>query len=185
MPLAGHLVEVPHTLPHQVPCRHIAGVPRDREARLALEKLGLDRRDHAFCNLVLDREHVGHRNVIAFRPKVRAIPSVDQLRRDAQPLPRMAHVPVQRIARAEQIGGLPGIDVCVAQREGRAADDDAKPAVSRERRDDVVGDAVGEILLARLFADDAEWQYRDQRPRIGCVGAFVRPSVPDTAPENR
>lgn len=54
----------------------------------------------------------------------------------------------RRMSDGRLIGGF------VSERESRAADDDAKPAIARERRDDVVGDAVGQVLLA---AEDASF----------------------------
>ena len=93
MPFTGHLVEMPHTLSHQVPGRHIAGVAHDRQARFALEKLRLDRRDHTLGNFVLNGEHVGHREIVAFGPQMGAIAGIDQLRRDAQPLAEWRTLP--------------------------------------------------------------------------------------------
>ena len=89
-----------------------------------LEELRLDRCNYAFGNFVLNGEHVGHREVVAFDPQMRAVAGIDQLRRYAQPLAGMAHIAVQRVARAELIGGL------ISERESRAADDNAKPAIS-------------------------------------------------------
>jgi len=79
-PLARDFVEMPHALPHKVPCGHVAGMARDREARFALEKLRLDSPNDPLSDLVLDRENVRKREIVSLRPQVHANFGVDQLR---------------------------------------------------------------------------------------------------------
>ena len=81
--------------------------------------------------------------------------------------------------------------------EGRVARDDEEPAQLRQRGDDVLADAVGEIILLRLAAHVGEGQHGDRGP-VGqrqcrrraapaslrrCGGARRRRSV--TAPTKR
>src|SRR3954465_15577113 len=85
----------------------------------------------------------------------------------------MAHAAMECVARAEQVRSLSEIDRVVAQSKDRATHDHAKPTVPGERRDDVIGNAVGEIFLSWLVTDDAEGQHRDRWPRLGCADALV------------
>src|SRR5262245_30641222 len=110
MALARHLVEMPHALPHEVPSSHISGVARDGEARFVLDKLGFDSPNNAFGNLVLDRENVRKREIVALGPQVRTILRVDQSRRDAQAFGRITHTSLKCVTSAMSVRSFPDID---------------------------------------------------------------------------
>ena len=173
MPLACYLVEMPHAPPDEVPCGHVSGVASNGKSGFALEELRFDRCDHTLGDLILDRKDICHREIVAFGPQMCATFRIDELYRDAQPLCRIAHAPMECVLGAEYLRSFCDIDRPVPYCEGRTADDHAKPSVSRECSNDIVSNAIGEVLFSRLLADNCERQYCDQWPRKDGISDFV------------
>jgi hypothetical protein len=84
---------------------------------------------------------------------------VDQLGRDPHPLARLAHRAFQRVTHTELAADLLHVNGLALVRKARIAGDDEEPADARERRDDLLDHAVGEILLLRIAAQIGEGQY--------------------------
>src|SRR5665213_4150728 len=87
----------------------------------------------------------------------------DELTGDTHATARLAHATFQYVTDAELAGDLLGIDRFALVGERRVAGDDEKTAVARQGRDDVLDDAVNEIILFRVAAEIDERQNRDRR----------------------
>jgi hypothetical protein len=94
---------------------------------------------------------------------MRAGQRIDQLPGDAHLRSRLAHRAFQNIAHAELAPDLLHVDGAALVGEGRITGDDKEPADLRQRGDDLLDHAVGEIFLFRVAADIGERQYRNRR----------------------
>ena len=90
---------------------------------------------------------------------------VDELGGDPDPSARFAHAPLEDVAHAEALTDLAEVDVLALEGEGGIAGDHEKPRKLRERGDDVLRDAVGEIFLLRVAAHVVERQHGDRGRR--------------------
>ena len=136
--------------------------------RLALGALDLgpfelrrDRADDAFRDLVLQFEDVVERAFEALRPEMRAGRGVDQLPGDAHPVAGLAHAAFQHVAHAKLAADLLHVHGPALVGEARIARDDEQPADARQRGDDVLDHAVGEIFLLGVAAQVLERQDGD------------------------
>jgi hypothetical protein len=106
---------------------------------------------------------------------------VDELRGDPDPASGLADATLEHVAHAEALADLADIDVLALEREGRVAGDDEELRELRQRGDDVLGNAVGEILLFGIAAHVGERQHGDRRTggfdRRGRGGAGRAPGV--------
>ena len=75
--------------------------------------------------------------------------------------PDFAHAPFEDVTHAEAFADLADVDVLALERERRIAGDDEELRELREGRDDVFGDAVGEIFLLGVAAHVGEGQNGD------------------------
>ena len=91
---------------------------------------------------------------------------VDQLRGDPHPVAGLAHAALEHVADAERLGHVRHGDRCLLVDEGRVAGDDVQLGQLREIGDDVLADAVGEILLLGIAAHVVEREHGDR----GLVG---------------
>ena len=94
---------------------------------------------------------------------MRAGRRVDQLRADAHPVPSFANRTFEDIAHAQFAADLFHIDRLALVGEARIAGDDEEPSDPRQRGDDFLDHAIGEILLLRVAAHVLERQYRNRR----------------------
>jgi hypothetical protein len=101
------------------------------------------------------------------------ISRVDELGGDPHPIARFADAPLQDITHAERLADLLDMNVPALEREGGIAGDDEELGQFRQSRDDVLGDAVGEIVLLCIAAHVLERQDRD-RWLFGRGGFFGR-----------
>ena len=143
-------------------------------------EMRLDRGDDLLGDVVLDGEDVLQLAVVFLGPDVLAGLGVDQLAGDADAPARRPDAALQHVAHAEFAGDLPHVHGFALVDEGRVAGDDEQPAQARERRDDVLGDAVGEVILLGIAAHVGEWQDGDrglaeglQVRASGALGATV------------
>ncbi|MEY9551531.1 hypothetical protein ABIF67_005596 [Bradyrhizobium japonicum] len=115
-------------------------------------------------------EDVGKLAVVALRPEMAAGRDVVELRRDAQAIAAAPHAAFEHIADAELARDFVHVHGAALVDEGRVAGDDEEPAQLRQRRDDVLADAVGEIVLLAVAAHIGEGQHGDR----GTVGQRER-----------
>jgi hypothetical protein len=126
---------------------------------------GIEMRFHsghdALRDVVLDREDVLQLPIVSLGPDVVAGFRVDQLARDANAPARGPDAAFQHVAHAQGARDLAYVDCRTPVNEGRVAGDDEQPAQTRQRRDDVLGDAVRKMILARIAAHVGERQHSD------------------------
>ena len=127
--------------------------------------------------------------VVSLGPDVLAGLGVDELAGDADPLAGRPDAALEHVAHAELARDLPHVDRLALVDEARVAGDDEEPAQARERRDDVLGDAVGEIVLLGVAAHVGEGQDGDrglvERLRAGRPRARPRPPARGGVVEHR
>ena len=117
-------------------------------------------------DLVLDGKHVRHMTVVALRPAVGAADRVDQLRRHAQSFAVAADAALDHVANAQLLADPAHVDRTALVLERGVACDHDQAGEPRQLSDDVVGDAVAEILLAWITGDVLERQDGDRRPVV-------------------
>src|SRR5215472_2422909 len=88
-----------------------------------------------------------------------------QLGRDAQALARLAQASLDQVLDAELAPDALHVDGLLAILERGVAGHDEKVAMARQLGDDVLGDAVAQILLLRVGVEVGEGQHGDRRPR--------------------
>jgi hypothetical protein len=149
------LVEVPGS---EILARPPLGTPLLGEA-----ELGLDAGGDELRGFVLQVEDVDDVPVEAFRPDAMLGLRVDDLDGDAKTGPGLAQAAGDHVVGVQLLADDADAVVGVAEREGGVAGDDGKPAVLGERRDDVLGDAVGDIVLLRIPVEVGERKDRHAR----------------------
>src|SRR5215472_12018358 len=97
-------------------------------------------------DLVLDLEQLADVAIVAFGPDMIARRGIDQLRRDAQPLDRFADAALDHISDAELAAETLHVDILTAVLKGRVPGDYEELTEPRQLGDDVLGDAVYDIL---------------------------------------
>ena len=101
--------------------------------------------------------------VVAFGPVVAAGRGVDKLRADAQSRAGAAYAAFEHVTHAELARDLFHVDRAVLVDEGRVAGDHEQPVDAGEPGDQILGQAVGEMLLIRVAAQIVERQHRNGR----------------------
>ena len=96
-----------------------------------------------------------------FRPDVAAGGDVVELCCDTNAVAAFPHAALDHVAHAELSADLLHMDGLALIGKGRVARDHEEPSQLGQRRDDVLADAVGEILLLRIAAHVGEWKHRD------------------------
>jgi hypothetical protein len=148
----------------------------------------LDGRDHAFRDVVLNGKDVLELAIIARGPDMLACLRVDQLRGDADASGRRLDAALQDVAHAELTGDLPDVDGLALEGKARVPGDHEQPAQTRERRGDLLGDAVRQVIVAQIAAHIVERQHRDRglvesaeirrlQGRHGVLGLRIRPRL--------
>ena len=158
-------MEARHASQVIVPGVEVLG-PLDARA-LVLEVLQLrhDGGGDAVGDLVLYVEDVLQLAVEALGPDVVVGVGVDELRRDPQAVAGLSHAAFQDVAGPQLPGDLADPGVLVFEREAGVAGHHGKRAPVRQSGDDVLGQAVGEVLLLGVAAHVLERQDSDRRPR--------------------
>jgi hypothetical protein len=142
---------------------HVGDRPAGRAYDLGgRDPLGQSRHD-GLHHLVLDGENVLQVPVVALRPDVIARCGVDQLGGHPDTLAAAPHAAFDHVAHAELAADLRDVDRRAAKHEGGVAGDDEQQAEARQLGDDVLGDAVGEVVLLRVARHVGEGQHRDRR----------------------
>jgi len=91
-----------------------------------------------------------------------AVRDVDQLRRDAQPVPRLAHAPLEHGADAELLADPADVEVLSLECECRRPRRHAQRLDLRERVEDLLGHSLAEVFLVSLWAHVGERKHRDR-----------------------
>ncbi len=130
----------------------VVRVSRCHGARHGLNQRCVDVLDHLACDLGLNRKDVVEAFVVAARPDAGGVGHADELRRDAHAaLGTRGTIPtnrsLQHVVHTEVLRNLgrrlPGAVVL----HGRVPRDDTDPRHGGQPADDLVGDAVGEVLV--------------------------------------
>src|SRR5207244_241133 len=119
------------------------------------------RADDGAGDLVLDREHVVQRTIVALRPKGASVVGGSELRRDAQTVSGLPHRALQHGGDAEQRADPPDVLRLSLEGERGRARGDAQTVDLGERVDQLVADAVAQVLVVRIGAGIHERQHRD------------------------
>ena len=119
----------------------------------------VERYDDAAGNLFLHRKHIDQVSVEAFRPYMVASGRLHQLSADANPIARATHAPLQDIADPKGTTDLLGVHHLPLVRERRVAGNYKEPPKLGQRCDQVVGDAIREVLLVTVAGHIVERQH--------------------------
>src|SRR5215472_11358424 len=153
---AGALVHMPEPALTIIPRAHVLWPLRDDTLAFRARQRRLDSGGDARSDVVLHREDVCQISVITLGPEIGTGGYIDELAADPNPLPGPAHATLEDIADPKVATNLLEIDGFSFVGECRIAGDDEKPAPFRQRRDDVLGNAVDKIFLLGIATDIAE-----------------------------
>ena len=170
------LVELPHAPPDEIPGGQAPGA-LGPALPLLPEEFGLDGSRDLLCYLILEHQDIADVAVIALSPDGAAGLRLGELGRDADVGAAPAHAATEDVANAQATGDLLCLDGFALEREGGTAGCDEQPAGFRQGRDDVVRDAISEVLLARGRRSGwrmGERQWKVYRSGFGSAG---RPSA--------
>jgi hypothetical protein len=137
--------------------RRLGSISGFRRGELDLECV-----DDAARNVVLKREDVGQVAVVTFRPKMRPVRGVDELRRDSDPIASATDRAFQHRPHAEFASNRADIGIFALVSETRAARYYQQSGDFGKIGDDVFAYAVGEIFLFRISRHIVERQHRDR-----------------------
>ena len=113
--------------------------------------------------------------VVALGPDLCIGRGLQQLRGDAHPVARLAHAAFEHVRDVQRTRDLRRRDGLALVRERRIAGRDGQRRNAAEVGDDVLGDAVAEILLLRVAAHVHERQDDDRRLLAGRALGRVQP----------
>ncbi|MNE31896.1 hypothetical protein D3C80_1254860 [compost metagenome] len=122
-------------------------------------QLRRDGTHHAFSHLVLQFEQVVELAFETFGPQVLAGTGFDQLAGNAHALAGLAHAAFEHVAHAKGLADPLHIDTLALEGKAGVAGDHEQPADARQRGDDVLDHAIGEIVLVRVTAQVLERQH--------------------------
>ncbi len=128
---------------------------------VANRELQLECRHDLLREFVLNRENVGEVAIEPAGPDMSAAARIDQLRGDSHPVPHLAHAALKHVADAKGLGHVRHGDRCLLVDERRVAGDHVQLGQPREVRNDVLADAIGEILLFGIAAHVVERKHGD------------------------
>jgi len=109
----------------------------------------------------LKREYVLELAIVALGPTVGAIYSIEELCRNADAIAIAANTTLEHVADTQLVGHLANIGRLAFVPKGRVAGDDKQRGEPRQLGDDVFGDAITEVFLARIAAHVGERQDRN------------------------
>ncbi len=123
-------------------------------------------------NIVLHSEEFGHLAVVGLRPQVVATVHVDQLGGDPQCVARPAHRAFQHVDHPERMAHCVQVGILALERKRGRARRHPQAGYAGQVVEQVLGQAIREILLVRVGAQVDEGQYRDGIARQ--VGSDLR-----------
>ncbi len=110
-----------------------------------------------------------------FRPKLRAVIGLDELRRDAHALASLSHRAFDHMRRTKRLADSTNVAVLTFELEGGGSRDHAQALDVGERRADFVCHAVGEEFLLPIIRQVDEGQHGDgSASRLGWRGCYAR-----------
>src|SRR5215469_16920776 len=112
-------------------------------------------------DLVLENKDILQAMVVAVAPDVAGGGRLDQLGRDAHAVGQPAHATLDHVLGAKITADPPHIDRLAAILKGRVTGDDQQLPKPRQLGNDVLSNAVTEILLFRVATQVDEWQHGD------------------------
>lgn len=145
--------------------------------RLRARNVCVQRHSDGARHFVLDHENVRHLPVVALRPEVCVARGVDQLRGDAHAISELAHAALEHVAGAQFPPDGLDVDRPPLVDESRIPGDHEQPRETRQVGDQVLGDAVAEVLLLRIVAEVGEGKHRDHRPAVSGPGRASLPRL--------
>jgi hypothetical protein len=128
--------------------------------------------DDRLGDLVLDREHVLHGAVVTIRPQPVAVLDADQLGGDSQLLSRFANAALEHRRHAQLTSDLPDVQTGPSHLEGGSSGGDAQILNPRQPIDELLSDALAEVVLVLLRAHVDERQHGHRWPDL--FRPFVR-----------
>ncbi len=140
---------------------------RPRHRRQPLGEPHAERRSDARRDLLLHREDLALRQVVASRPEVAGIGGADELHGDAEPLARAPHAAFEDGVDAQLLAQAADGVVLPREAEARAARRDAQARQRAERVQQLLGDALAEVLLLRVAGEVEERKHRERRALHG------------------
>src|SRR6516165_2131985 len=161
---AGALVHMPEAALAIIPGAHVLRPLCDYALAFGARQRRLDRGDDTRGDVVLHREDVSQIPVVTLGPEMDPGSCIDKLAADAHPLPGPAHAAFEDIADTKLatdflwVGGFSFVGEC------GIASNDEKPAPFRQRRDDVLSNAVDEIFLLGIPTDIVKRKDGDRGP---------------------
>ncbi len=114
---------------------------------------------HCGCDLVLNRERALPFAIKPLRPEVISVADVDDLGRNPRPIPFPAHRPLDNHSYVQRFTDASNVLVTAPERKRRSARGDPKALDLRQRIDNLVRDASGEIVLSVIGTEVLEWKY--------------------------
>src|SRR5215813_1254912 len=120
---------------------------------------------HRPCrHLILQVKYVLQGAIEAVRPNVSASCRIDELPGESHTISCLAHTPLEHVTNAEFARDLFDVDGAALVGEAGVSRDDKQRRKTRQRRDDFIGHAIGEILLFWVRADILKRQNGDGWP---------------------
>ena len=107
---------------------------RDQSLALLQTQRHAQRAGDGLRDVFLDGEHVGELAVVILGPEMHAVVGLDELRRDAHAVARLAHRAFDQMGRAQRLADGAHILVLALELEGRGARDHAQVRHLGERR---------------------------------------------------
>jgi hypothetical protein len=152
----------------------IGGRARPDRLQFLRQQFQLERGHDVSRDLVLKGEDVRKDAIETLGPEMAACPGVDQLGGYANPVSRLPDASLEDVADLQLAGELVDLHGLSLEIEGRVAGNDEDRRDLGEIGDDVLGDAIAEILLLRITAHIGERQDEDRRLRPRRIGARRR-----------
>ena len=144
-----------------IPRAHIRSAAKPGTLAFAAFQRGRQGAGDGGGEFVLHREDIDQVAIVAIGPDMAAGRRVDQLRGQADASAGFADAAFQNVADTQFAAGLNHIDMTALINKGRVAGDHEHPAEFRQRGDQILGHAVGEIFLLGIAAQIGERQDRD------------------------
>ena len=131
------------------------------------DELQLQRTRDGLRDFVLDGNTSDELPIVAFRPQVIAVLSVDQLRSHADSASRSTDAPFKNRPDAERLCDPADVLLLAAEGEGRCARGDLEVGDMGQQVDQLLGQAVAEVLVVRVSAHVGEREHRDGKVLVG------------------
>ena len=167
-----------------VVCHRVLRIGHRHPLGVRLEQRHAERPGDLLRDLGLDREDVVELAIVALGPHVVAVRDVDQLRGNPDAGPLLRHAALEQRADAELLTHIDDVDVPVLEGEARRARGDLEPPQLGERVEDLLGEAIREVLVIGICAQVHERQNRDRGlHRVGleedCFGTTTCVGTPE------